>query len=100
MENTIQELQNELQQKVIKGLSDKLDQIIINGLKLKGHVFEDVEDLKSFITNDCRIEDRENIQTFFALDVPFLEWHPSFDIDFDLHSENKVNASLGSYRYL
>lgn len=88
---------------VILGLNQKLDDIIKEGLKLKGFDFSDPSDLKEFIKINCRCEDNvfDEEKIYFVNDIPFLLYSYGNGFDFSLDFESggfKVN--MGYYAFI
>ena len=55
-------------------LLNKLDNLIIEGLRRKGFVFENKNDLEKFIITNCRSEDNseKKQKTYFVFEAPFV----------------------------
>ncbi len=91
-------------QQLTNGLSNKFDDLIIEGLKRKGFEFKNIREAESFIRENCRCEDytHEQIRVYFVNDIPFIlhEYKIEMpDIDFT-NNGPKITASYGSYAYL
>lgn len=86
-------------------LNKKLEDYIVEGLKIKGFEFKNRTELENFIKLNCRCEDRTDIKqrTYFVNDIPFF-LH-CYEIEMDLNPittdrEVKMSANYGSYAYL
>ena len=107
----MKEFTNYIQQQAIEVLSNKiqlsLDDIVKEGLKRKGIVFETNWHYGQFIEANCtKTVDACGVETYYVADDPFLEYHkpqeyinpPSFTDD--PNESYKITATLGQYRYL
>lgn len=71
-------MNHKLQKQIIKDLTTqlvwKLDQIFTEGLRIKGHHFENPKDLEDFIRKNCRCEDNpsKSEKVYYVNDIPFL----------------------------
>lgn len=106
MEHTLPDIQIHVIDKIQNELLSKIDNTIIEGLRLKGHDFETRKDAEKFITNHCRREDRpdQNIMVYYAFDKPFMIHKyetilkmPSINLD---EKQTTVTASLGEYCFV
>jgi len=57
-----------------RDLSEKLDNLIIKALKLKGFEFDNKIELNQFVKNNCRCEDNVDFKerTYYVHDKPFF----------------------------
>jgi len=78
-------------------LNKKLEECIIEGLKIKGFEFEKRSELEEFIKSNCRCKDRPELKerVYFVQDVPFLLYLYHVDTDLDeIISMNYGNEAL------
>lgn len=82
------------------GLTIKFDEIIIEGLKRKGFVFEDKDQVVEFVKNNCRCEDYAHIKEriYFVNDEAFL-LH-IYRSEIEMNTNCNLTATYGSYSYL
>lgn len=101
----MESLEEYIANKLSQGLVNELENIVINGLKLKGFEFDNVNELESFIKDRCRVEDYIHLEEkiYYVDNIPFLlhkyELNPVFNIT-NTDKETKVSASLGYYDYI
>lgn len=97
-------IQNLIQEQLAKNLSNKFDDLIIEGLKRKGFEFENIQEAEPFVKENCRCEDYtdEQRRVYFVNDVPFMLHDYKIEMpDIDLTNNGpKITASYGSYAYL
>jgi len=92
---------SDLISKLSEQLNKKVDDLIVEGLKRKGFVFENRNDIEKFIQSNCRCEDNIDLKkrTYFVNDTPFFlhgyEINPMI-----IDRELKWTANLGSYKFL
>lgn len=85
-------------------LMEKLENLVIEGLKRKGFVFENKHDLVKFTKTNCRYEDNteKKQKTYFVFDTPFVMC--SYDIVIDARpkvtSNNYTIGASSSYTFL
>jgi hypothetical protein len=97
-------IQNLIQEQLAKKLSNKFDDLIIEGLKRKGFEFESTAELESFIKENCKCADYpdEYRRVYYVKNEPFMLHDYSIDIP-DIKMINNsptITASYGSYAYL
>ena len=95
--------QSQLIKEVSDSLNKQMDNVIIEGLRLKGYSFNNDSELHEFIKDFCIIEDRPHLmeKTFFVKSEPFMIHYYALNNDFNFNNEPlKMTASLGKYRYL
>lgn len=96
--------EEEIVKKLIEGLSNKIDEIIIEGLRLKGYTFKNFIDLSNFISNNCKCIDNVPLQqkTFYVNDIPFLLHNYEVKINPMVKDLNQISlsAEYGTYAYL
>lgn len=96
---------NKLTDELINDLNNKLDNIIIEGLKLKGFEFCNKSQLENFINQHCMcFDDSINREkTYYVYGEPFL-LHcyalPPLELPLIINGKFEVKASLGKYTYL
>ena len=95
MKDSVKELLNDLNRKI--------DDMITEGLKRKGHEFSNKSEVESFIMDRCRYEDdpikKEKI--YFVDNTPFL-LH-KYNQEYNTHVSNNgstINATIRGYVYL
>lgn len=98
-------IQEEITNRFIRDLHRKFDEIVKEGLRLKGHEFKHEGELIYFISNNCIAEDYtdQGIKIYYVNEVPFLEHHYQSNFNGVNKLENgsvSMSADLGSYRYL
>jgi len=96
-------IQEQVTQELQKGLSQKMDDIFIEGLRLKGYEFSDKKEIEIFISKHCRCEDYPHLErrTYFVKDVPFLVHYYHVDMNMsNIDTEFKITANNGKYHYV
>ena len=98
------ETTQQLTEQIINDLNNKFDEIIIEGLRLKGYSFDAFEELSIFIKENCICADYfpTKQKTFYVKGVPFLlhDYNQIIEpIDYTTR-ETKITATYGSYKYL
>lgn len=96
--NKLQEINN----KIVNELQSKLEDIIVEGLKLKGYEFEDKKSLFDFVSKNCTVINQShlNINTYVVKDIPFLHYDYSFNIKKVDELSCSFKAEGGKYRFL
>lgn len=97
-------IQDEIIQKVTSDLYDKLEALIIEGLKRKGFVFSTYEETCLFVKQNCR--KTENIQQkkhiYYVNNIPFF-LH-KYEVIYEPITEDnngiKITANYGEYAFL
>jgi len=95
---------SEIQKVVVDGLLKKLEDIFIEGLKLKGFEFDNPIELERFIKKHCRCEDYLYLKqkTYFVNDIPFLIHF--YEIVYEpitvTNNGIQMSANYGTYKYL
>lgn len=91
---------NEIINQIAKNLSDKFDDLIIEGLKNKGYIFNNRLQTENFIKEYCRCEDNINIQQriYYVKDIPFLLYN--YELKIEYGENNSITASSGTYKIL
>ena len=61
-------------QEIAKGLSNKFDELVVEGLKRKGFEFKNISEAEPFIRENCKCEhySEEHRRVFYVKDEPFL----------------------------
>ena len=94
----------EITKKITENLSNKLDDILIKGLELKGYTFGNRFELENFIKENCTCADYlpKQEKTFYVKGVPFLLYNYEIKINPMVKGLNEisVNADYGSYSYI
>jgi len=85
----------DLHQKLIS----KLDNIIIEGLRRKGYIFINKEDLANFIKSSCDSIKVGNVITYRVKGKPFLLYEENYKIDFSPDMLT-VKAEAGGYTFI
>lgn len=98
------DIQKQITDKLINNLYDKFDEIIIEGLRLKGHEFDSRQQIETFIKQHCKCIDDfiEGIKFYYVDGNPFLEHHYD-NINPEIVNHKgviEINASLGYYRFV
>jgi len=90
-------------EKICEELANKFENLIIEGLKLKGYQFENKVDLENFVKEHCRCEDKIDIKerTYFVKGVPFFfhDYNIIYE-PFDYIELFTLKANYGQYRFL
>lgn len=86
-------------------LNKKLEDIMIEGLKLKGFEFKNKIELENFIKAHCRCEDNIDLKEriYFVKDIPFFLHKYEIEMDTQpFYEERKysMTANYGRYAYL
>lgn len=85
-------------------LTNKLEQVVIEGLKLKGFVFENKNELVNFVKEHVRIEDNVEYQekVYYVKDIPFLLHRYQIVIEppTEINRSIVMSANIGHYCYL
>jgi len=94
-------IQEQITNEITQNLSNKFDEIILEGLKLKGFEFENRYEIEAFIKLNCRCED--NIQhqqkIFYVKNIPFLLHN--YEVVYEPITEPfKISANCGYYKFL
>jgi len=85
-----------------KTLNNKLDEILIEGLKEKGFEFDNRHDLIEFIQYRCSCEDMpdKKERVYYVDDKPFLLHNYESSFQFEGGETNKITGTYGSYALL
>ncbi len=91
--------EQKLQERIIDGYFKKIDELIIEGLKRKGYIFESREERRDFLKRHGESFNSIDIKstTYFIKKEPFLEIYNE-EIDFNFE-DFKISA-ITKYRYL
>jgi len=98
------DIQEQITKEVIQNLSTKFDELILEGLSLKGIIFGSREEAEEFIKLNCRCEDNIQFQQkiFYVNDIPFLLHN--YEVIFEPITQDNnginMNANWGSYKFL
>ena len=95
------DIQSEIINEAIKGLSNEFDNIVIEGLRLKGFEFDNQNDLHNFIKENCKAHDYPHHYTkiYYVKDIPFLQHNYSLQMP-DFTEDFKGVINYGTYKYL
>lgn len=101
-------LMGDIMRKVTAELTQKLNDIVTEGLKRKGYEFENTLQLTDFIKEHCRCEDFVESKTklYFVKEKPFLIYDYNYKqelstiIPKDSLQDYAFTAKMGSYSYL
>lgn len=98
------ELEEILINKIANNLCLKLNDLIIEGLKLKGFEFKDKLELESFIKLNCSCEDNINFKQriYFVKKIPFFlhNYEPIYEPIKEFNNQITMSANLGTYKFL
>jgi len=91
--------------KLASGLTQKLEEHMVEGLKRKGFEFDNKADLERFVKLYCRCEDKPYLKqkTYFVYDIPFFLYIYGIEMEMTRLKENggiKLSATCGSFAYL
>ena len=86
-------------------LANKLEELFIEGLRLKGFEFKNQKELIDFVELNCRCEDRTDInqRTYFVNDIPFFFHDYTQIMDMEVNGTEigvNISAKLGKYSFL
>jgi len=97
------DIQKHITETLISDLHSKFDDIVIQGLKLKGFEFKDREETENFIKSRCRCEDKPHIKekVYFVDNIPFLlhDYNIIYE-PFNPKEPFAIKANYGGYRYI
>lgn len=97
-------IQKLIQEELVKGLSNKFDDLIIEGLRLKGFSFENIKEAELFIIENCKCEDypSEYRRVYYVKNKPFMLHDYRIDIPEIkmINNSHTITANYGSYAYL
>jgi len=97
-------IQEQITKEITQNLSNKFDELILDGLALKGFFFEDIKEAEEFIKLNCRCEDNIQFQQkiFYVNEIPFLlhNYEVIFEPITNINNGIKMNANWGSYKFI
>lgn len=98
----MENLESEIIKDIQKGLIDKLDNLIIEGLKLKGFEFDNRIELMQFISDRVTCHDRQYLQekTYLIDNIPFFFHKYGCDFRDTIKDNNTFTAYFGEYKFL
>lgn len=101
MENIIS-VQEQIVSDAIKKLENKMEDLLIQGLRNKGYEFEDRYELKLFIATYCRCEDYQDKgeKIYFVKDLPFFLHIYKVDSLVNTNKGNSISINYGNYAFL
>lgn len=81
--------------------SNRIDDILIKGLELKGYSFSTKSELEDFIKTNCQCIDEQfkETKTFYVKGEPFLVYNYSVNTCIDYNKYN-TNIMLGKMMYV
>jgi len=89
---------------ITQNLTNKFNNIFLDGLALKGFIFEDIKEAESFVKQNCRCEDKIDLQEkiYFVNGIPFLYYNYKtfYDPIIEYNNEIKMSANCGYYKFL
>jgi hypothetical protein len=87
-----------------KSITEKLDAVLIEGLKRKGFEFAHKAELIEFVKSNCRCENRTyNERVYYVNDIPFLFHKDKPEMNFDINEAPgtlSMKATVGEFCYL
>jgi hypothetical protein len=90
--------------KTIEQMRTKLEELVVEGLRLKGFDFERREELLSFIKINCRLEQTQQGESIYYInDIPFLLYIYKMElpeVELDVNNQLVIKADYGSYSFL
>ncbi len=88
--------------KMVNELNNKLEQLFIEGLKLKGFGFNNRIDLENFISHNCRCEDNRDLQEkiYYVNNIPFLLHVYKIDMNLTYNDTYTLTGNYGHYKFL
>lgn len=97
-------IQNIINNQLIKDLHNQLDNLIVEGLKLKGFEFENKQDLEAFLKERCKRTDNIDHQehVYYVDDIPFFLHRYESVYSPITQDDNgiRMSANFGSYCFL
>lgn len=97
-------IEEEIINKMSLELACNLENLIINGLKLKGFEFENKIELEEFIKTRCRRTDNIDFEehTYYVDNMPFFfhKYRAELSPIIEHGNEIKLYYNFGSYKYL
>jgi len=103
VDKDFQKIQSDIVSKTLAELNERLDQLLVEGLKRKGFVFSTKVKLERFIKNRCRVEEYtvSNQKLFYVNDKPFLIYDMKIEPNItSLDKQTVLKASAGAYQFL
>jgi hypothetical protein len=97
--NDTREMEEHLTQLMQEKATNVLDEIITEGLRLKGFVFDNKFELASFIVDNCRAYSKGDTTTYLVCNDPFLAYRKENSITIS-EDPLTVHSTLGEYKYL
>jgi len=98
------DFQEDLNRQLVNSLNQKLEDLFINGLKLKGFEFSDKREFEEFIKTRCEcIDNLEAKQRIYSVDgIPFFlhNYEPEFCIPDFSNGNCEIKANYGTFAYL
>jgi len=86
-------------------MAKQMDDVFIEGLRLKGFEFRDRHEVETFIQKRCRCEDNIELKhrMYYVDDSPFLFYDYSMGAELKLEKTERqlvVSADFGRYRFV
>ena len=95
----IENFQESMMDKMASALNNKLEEIFIEGLRLKGYDFNKNE-LVQFIKKHVTSIGIENETIYYVDNIPFLLYNCNNKLNYDFSIEPRIFVDYGSYSYL
>ena len=90
----------QLTKQITESYNNHLENVIIEGLKLKGYSFENRNDLLKFVQKNVGVaETGTYVKTYYVNETPFLQHDYSPKIDLDIEN-TKITSNFGIFKYL
>lgn len=97
-------IQEEITNHLVNGFAEKLESLVIEGLKRKGFEFETKKDLEDFAMIHLRCEDNIHFKEkiYYIDDIPFFlhNYNTDFSMPIEENRSFKMTANYGSYSFL
>lgn len=100
--NNIHDLQKSILDNIKSKVTKKLDDLIIQGLKLKGFEFNNHIELQDFIKSNCKtIEAKDcSYSIYLVNDVPFLFHNKPKNFPLIFIKGDEIKSELGEFSFL
>jgi hypothetical protein len=95
-------LENRILEDAVNLLIKKLDNLMIEGLKLKGFEFNNKTELIQFISSRVTCHDKQDIQekTYLVDNIPFFLHKYNINFCDTINDNNTFTANYGEYKFL
>jgi len=100
--NNIYDLEKSILDNIKSKLTKKLDDLIIQGLKLKGFEFKNQIELQDFVKEKCKtIEAKDSSYTIYLVnDIPFLFHYKPETFPQITFEGTEIKSDLGEFSFL